>query len=73
VIGIVGAGGIGMQLTDRIRLNAWSEACFTVLLILVTVSVIDVLPGWLRRSLPAAWSGMISLGVIIPLWTIGGA
>jgi phosphonate transport system permease protein len=51
VIGIVGAGGIGAQLTDRIRLNAWDEVCFIVLLILVAVGGIDALSRRLRRRL----------------------
>lgn len=53
VIGIVGAGGIGMQLTDRIRLNAWNEVSFIVLLILVAVSLIDLLSRRLRQVLLA--------------------
>jgi len=41
ILGVVGAGGIGLALGDRIRLNNWDEAAFIVLLILVTVAVID--------------------------------
>jgi phosphonate transport system permease protein len=51
VIGVVGAGGIGMQLMDRLRLNNWSEACFLIMLILVAVAVIDVISRWLRLCL----------------------
>lgn len=41
ILGVVGAGGIGLQLADRIRVNNWDEACFIVILILITVSLID--------------------------------
>jgi phosphonate transport system permease protein len=41
ILGVVGAGGIGLALGDRIRLNNWDEAAFIVLLILVTVAAID--------------------------------
>ncbi|WP_439549795.1 phosphonate ABC transporter, permease protein PhnE [Falsiroseomonas sp.] len=48
ILGVVGAGGIGLALGDRIRLNNWDEAAFIVLLILVTVAVIDGASRWLR-------------------------
>jgi phosphonate transport system permease protein len=41
ILGVVGAGGIGLQLADRIRVNNWDEACFIIILILITVSLID--------------------------------
>lgn len=41
VLGIVGAGGIGLALSDRIRINNWDEAAFIVLLILAMVAAID--------------------------------
>ena len=41
ILGVVGAGGIGLALGDRIRLNNWDEAAFIILLILVTVAAID--------------------------------
>jgi phosphonate transport system permease protein len=49
VLGVVGAGGIGMALADRIRVNNWDEVCFIVIMILVTVSVIDAMSRVLRR------------------------
>lgn len=49
ILGIVGAGGIGLQLSDRIRVNNWDEAAFIILMILVTVSIIDVLSRHLRE------------------------
>ncbi|WP_372619047.1 phosphonate ABC transporter, permease protein PhnE [Falsiroseomonas sp.] len=47
ILGVVGAGGIGLALGDRIRLNNWDEAAFIVLLILVTVAAID----WASRRI----------------------
>ncbi len=41
ILGIVGAGGIGFYLADRIRTLLWEEACFILLLILGTVYIID--------------------------------
>lgn len=41
ILGIVGAGGIGLQLSDRIRVYNWDEAAFIILMILVTVAIID--------------------------------
>jgi phosphonate transport system permease protein len=49
ILGIVGAGGIGLQLSDRIRVNNWDEASFIILMILGTVYVIDILSRHLRR------------------------
>jgi len=47
IIGVVGAGGIGLALADRMRINNWDEAAFIVLLILVTVAAID----WASRRI----------------------
>ena len=48
ILGVVGAGGIGYILYDRIGANNWDEVMSIVLLILVTVYAIDTLSGWLR-------------------------
>ena len=45
------AGGIGLQLSDRIRINNWDEALFIILMILVTVAVIDYLSERIRHRL----------------------
>lgn len=42
ILGVVGAGGIGMHLSDRIRINHWDEVSCILLLILVTVALIDM-------------------------------
>ncbi len=51
ILGVVGAGGIGLALADRIRINNWDEAAFIVLLILGTVAVIDTASRALRLRL----------------------
>ena len=51
ILGVVGAGGIGLALGDRIRLNNWDEAAFIVLLILVTVAIIDAASRRIRLRL----------------------
>ena len=48
ILGIVGAGGIGKELGDRIRVNNWDEVMFIILMILATVYVIDIISGSLR-------------------------
>ncbi len=51
ILGIVGAGGIGFLLYDRIRINAWPEVMSIVILILITVYMIDNLSAWLRMKI----------------------
>jgi phosphonate transport system permease protein len=51
ILGIVGAGGIGFYLSDRIRTMNWEESCFIVLMILVTVYLIDALSKAVRTRL----------------------
>jgi phosphonate transport system permease protein len=41
ILGVVGAGGIGLQLADRIRINNWDQVAFIVIMILITVALID--------------------------------
>jgi phosphonate transport system permease protein len=45
---VVEAGGIGLQLADRIRVNNWDEVGFLLLMILLTVSLIDQLSKTIR-------------------------
>jgi phosphonate transport system permease protein len=49
-----GAGGIGLALADRIRINNFDEVAFIVLMILVTVAVIDTASGAIHGGLIAA-------------------
>ncbi len=51
IIGIVGAGGIGLQLAEQIRVLEWQKVSFLILLILVTVSAIDWISGKLRFAI----------------------
>ena len=48
ILGVVGAGGIGLQLADRIRVNNWDEVSFLLLMILAAVTLIDVLSKAIR-------------------------
>lgn len=50
IIGIVGAGGIGLILSEQIRILEFQQVSFVILLILVTVSAIDWLCSRLRFS-----------------------
>ncbi|MDF1792268.1 MAG: phosphonate ABC transporter, permease protein PhnE [Thalassobaculaceae bacterium] len=51
ILGIVGAGGIGMQLSERMKVQYWDQAAFIILLILLTVAIIDTLSKWIRMKL----------------------
>ena len=51
ILGVVGAGGIGLALSDRIRINNWDEAAFIVLMILAMVAAIDLLGRAIRLRL----------------------
>lgn len=51
ILGIVGAGGIGFHLADRIRALRWDEASFIILLVLVTVAMVDFLSKKVRAAL----------------------
>ena len=51
VLGVVGAGGIGLALFDRIGVDDWHSASLVILLILLTVYSIDTLTGGVRRRL----------------------
>jgi phosphonate transport system permease protein len=48
ILGSVGAGGIGLHLADRIRVNNWDEVSFILIMILVVVTVNDMLSRNLR-------------------------
>jgi phosphonate transport system permease protein len=51
IIGIVGAGGIGLQLAEQIRVLEWQKVSFLILMILVTVAAIDWISGKLRFAI----------------------
>ena len=51
VLGIVGAGGIGFELEERIRIFAFDEAVFIIALYMVCVAALDTLSQKLRARL----------------------
>jgi phosphonate transport system permease protein len=51
ILGVVGAGGIGLQIAERIKVRYWDEVSFIILLILVTVAAIDQISARIRRRL----------------------
>lgn len=54
VIGIVGAGGIGLYLSNEIGQQSWDHVSFIILMILVTVATIDSVSARLRLSIIGA-------------------
>jgi hypothetical protein len=58
-IGIVGAGGMGLYLSDMIRVPEWRETAFLILMVLVTVAAIDANSRRLRVAIPHARYGYI--------------
>jgi phosphonate transport system permease protein len=54
IIGIVGAGGIGLYLSEMIRVLEWQEAAFLIVMVLITVAVIDVISRRLRAAIMGA-------------------
>ena len=51
IIGIVGAGGIGLQLAEQIRVLEWQKVSFLILMILAAVAAIDWISGKLRFAI----------------------
>ena len=54
IIGIVGAGGIGLHLSEQIRTLEWQRVAFLVLMVLVVVAVIDFISSRLRTAISGA-------------------
>lgn len=54
ILGVVGAGGIGLQLYEQIRVLEWQQVSFLILLILLVVSAIDWASARLRARLTGA-------------------
>ncbi len=57
ILGIVGAGGIGFLLSDRISAYRWDEAWSIIFLIIVMVYVIDWLSAKIRRRIIGGYEG----------------
>jgi len=51
VIGIVGAGGIGLYLSNEINQQNWDHVAFLIIVILVTVAIIDSISSRLRFAI----------------------
>ncbi|MFM9852362.1 MAG: phosphonate ABC transporter, permease protein PhnE [Sphingomonadaceae bacterium] len=51
VVGVVGGGGIGFELQERIRIFAYDEVAYIIILYVVTVSLLDLLSERLRANL----------------------
>ncbi|PWB81479.1 MAG: phosphonate ABC transporter, permease protein PhnE [Methylocystaceae bacterium] len=51
VLGVVGAGGVGLHLSEQIRLLEWPRVAVLILLLLVSVAALDRLSEWARRRL----------------------
>ncbi len=51
ILGIVGAGGIGFHLSDRIRAHRWEEVGFIIMMIIIFVALIDFISHVLRSRL----------------------
>jgi phosphonate transport system permease protein len=62
ILGLVGAGGIGLRLSERIQINAWDQVAYVIVLILVTVAVIDTISRTLRVRLIGVPAGRVPTG-----------
>lgn len=51
ILGVVGAGGIGLQIAERIKVRYWDEVLFIIIMILITVSIIDAISSRIRRRI----------------------
>ncbi|CAN7530440.1 phosphonate ABC transporter, permease protein PhnE [Bradyrhizobium sp. LjRoot220] len=51
VIGIVGAGGIGLYLSNEINQQNWDHVAFLIIMVLITVAVIDFISARLRFAI----------------------
>ena len=51
VLGLVGAGGIGLALHDTLRLFEYGQSAALILVILATILLIDYASAWLRKRL----------------------
>ena len=54
IIGIVGAGGIGLHLSEQIRTLEWQRVAFLVIMVLIVVAVIDFVSSRLRAAISGA-------------------
>ena len=57
ILGIVGAGGIGFILSDRIAGYFWDQVWSIIFLIIAMVYIIDYLSGLIRTRVIGKWEG----------------
>jgi phosphonate transport system permease protein len=58
VLGVVGAGGVGAELLNRLRFREFDRAGTVLLLTILTVLVIDAVSGRVRRRIiTGEWTG----------------
>ena len=50
VMGMVGAGGIGLELMGSLRIMRYQEVSAILLIVLVMVTIVDGLSGHLRKK-----------------------
>lgn len=51
IVGIVGAGGLGLHLAEQIRVLEWNKVSFLILMMLAMVAVIDFISSRLRFAI----------------------
>ncbi len=51
VLGLVGAGGIGLALHDTLRLFEYNEAAALIIVIFVTLLAFDYISSWIRKKI----------------------
>jgi phosphonate transport system permease protein len=51
IVGIVGAGGIGLYVTESIRTLEWDKVAFLIILIMIAVAAIDFISSRLRLAI----------------------
>jgi phosphonate transport system permease protein len=51
VMGLIGAGGVGVLLLQTLTYRRWDKAGMTVLVIIVATILVDQASGWLRRRI----------------------
>ena len=49
VVGMVGAGGIGVVLYEEIRSFNYAQTCAVLILVVIVVTAIDLISSWLRQ------------------------
>ena len=51
ILGVVGAGGIGLQIAERIKVRHWDEVAFIIIMMVVMVGLIDFVSARIRKRL----------------------